>query len=111
MPQQQAEMIWQMQGQRLKEDAKPQATRTVRISLLLEQLVSQEGIKVTDAEIEDHLEKMAKDLNTPLKTVKQVFAKDKRLEELEFQLATQKALDAVIAAASFKETTKALSEA
>jgi trigger factor len=110
MPQQQAEMIWQMQGQRLKEDAKPQATRTVRISLLLEELVTQEGIKVTDAELEEHLEKMAKELNTPLKTVKQVFAKDNRLDELQFQLATQKALDAVIAAASFKETTKGLSD-
>jgi len=110
MPQQQAEMIWQMQGQRLKEDAKPQATRTVRISLLLEELVKQEGIKVTDAELEEHLEKMAKELNTPLKTVKQVFAKDNRLDELEFQLATQKALDAVIAAASFKEVTKGMSD-
>jgi hypothetical protein len=39
-----------------------------------------------------------------------VFAKDNRLDELQFQLATQKALDAVIAAASFKETTKGLSD-
>lgn len=110
LPQQQAEMIWQMQGQRLKDDARPQATRTVRVSLLLERLVGQEGIKVTDADVEAHLEKMAKDLNTPLKTVKQVFARDNRLDELEFQLASQVALDAVIAAASFKETTKGMSE-
>ncbi len=110
LPQQQAEMIWQTQGQRLKEDAKPQATKTVRISLLLEELVRQEDIKVTEAELEDHLEKMAKELNTPLKTVKQVFAKDNRLDELEFQLATQKALDAVIEAASLTVTEKPMSE-
>ncbi len=108
LPQQQAEMIWQSQGARLKEDARPQATRTVRISLLLEKLVEQESIKVTEAELEDHLEKMAKEIGTPLKTVKQVFAKDNRLEELEFQLATTKALDAVIAAASFNESQKPL---
>lgn len=110
LPQQQAEMIWQMQGERMKEDARPQATRTVRISLLLEELVKRDGIKITDAELEEHMEKMAVDLNTPLKTVKQVFAKDNRLDELEFQLATQKALDKVIAAATFTETKKALSE-
>jgi trigger factor len=110
LPQQQAEMIWQMQGQRLKEEARPQATRTVRISLLLEELVKRDGIKVTDAELEEHLENMARELNTPLKTVKQVFAKDNRLDELEFQLATQKALDKVIAAAKFNETSKSLSE-
>jgi trigger factor len=110
LPQQQAEMVWQMQGQRLKEEARPQATKTVRISLLLEELVRQEDIKVTEAELEAHLEKMATELNTPLKTVKQVFAKDNRLDELEFQLATQKALDAVIQAASLTVTEKPMAE-
>ena len=38
------------------------------------------------------------------------FGKDNRLDELEFQLATQKALDKVIAAAKFNETSKSLSE-
>ncbi len=106
LPKQQAEMIWQAQGQRLKEDAKPIATRQVRISLILEELVKQDGITVSAAEIEDHLEKMATDLNTPLKTVKQVFAKDGRLDELNFQLATQKALDQVIASAAFDVESK-----
>ena len=101
-------MIWQAQGQRLKEDAKPIATRQVRISLILEELVKQDSITVSPAEIEDHLEKMAKDLNTPLKTVKQVFGKDGRLDELQFQLATQKALDQVIAAAAFDVESKPL---
>ena len=106
LPKQQAEMIWQAQGQRLRDDAKPIATRQVRISLILEALVKQDSITVSPAEIEDHLEKMATDLNTPLKTVKSVFAKDGRLDELEFQLATQKALDQVIAAASFESESK-----
>lgn len=108
LPKQQAEMIWQAQGQRLKEDAKPIATRQVRISLILEELVKQDAIVVTPAEIEDHLEKMATDLNTPIKTVKQVFAKDGRMDELNFQLATQKALDKVIESAKFDVENKSL---
>jgi hypothetical protein len=51
---------------------------------------------------------MATDLNTPIKTVKQVFAKDGRMDELNFQLATQKALDKVIESAKFDVENKSL---
>ena len=110
LPQQQAEMIWNAQGQRLKEDAKPAATRTVRISLILEKLVESESIKTTEAQIEEHLEKMALDLNTPLKTVKSVFAKDNRIADLEFQLATATALELVSNAAAFDEEKKGMND-
>lgn len=109
LPQQQAEMIWQAQGQRMKEDARPVATRQVRISLLLEEVVKRDGLTVTDAELEEHFEKMAAELNTPLKTVRSVFAKGNRLEELQFQLQTQKALDKVMADAAWETETKPLS--
>ena len=109
LPQQQAEMIWNAQGQRMKEDARPMATRQVRISLILEALVDAEKVAVSEADLEDYMEKMAAEMNSPLKTVKSVFAKGDRLKELEFQLATQKALDKVMAEASFDESTKGLS--
>jgi trigger factor len=109
LPQQQAEMIWNAQGQRMKEDARPMATRQVRISLILEALVAAENITATEADLEEYMEKMATEMNTPLKTVKSVFAKGDRLLELQFQLATQKALDKVMAEASFDESTRGLS--
>lgn len=109
LPQQQAEMLWQSQGQRMKEDARPMALRQVRISLLLEEIVKRESIAITEVEIEAHFERMAAELNTPLKTVKSVFAKGNRVEELEFQLLTQKALDAVLAAADYESEAKPLS--
>jgi trigger factor len=110
LPKQQAEMIWNAQGQRMKEDARPMATRQVRISLILEALVEAERIEVTEADLEEYMERMAAEMNSPLKTVKSVFAKGDRLKELEFQLATQKALDKVLAEASYDESTKALSD-
>ncbi len=109
LPQQQAEMLWQAQGQRMKEDARPMAVRQVRISLLLEEIVKRENIAITETEIEEHFEKMAAELNTPLKTVKSVFAKGNRASELEFQLSTQKALDLVLADAAYETETKSLS--
>jgi trigger factor len=108
LPQQQAEMLWAAQGQRMKEDARPTATRQVRISLILEEVVKAESITVTDAEMEEHFEKMAKELNSTVKVVRSVFAKDNRLEELQFQLSTQKALDKVIADSQWETESKPL---
>lgn len=106
LPQQQAEMIWQSQSVRLKEDARPRAVRQVRVSLILEELVKKEGIEVTEADIDAHFEKMAADLNTTVKNVKSVYKKGRRTDELKSQLAAQRMLDKVIESASFEETTK-----
>ena len=108
LPQQQAEMIWASQGTRLKEDARPMAARQVRISLLLEELVKAENLKVTEAELEDQIEKMAAEIGTDVKTVKSVYKKGNRMAELEFQLATQKALDKVLETATYEEQQKPL---
>jgi trigger factor len=106
LPQQQAEMIWQAQGQRLKEDAKPMATRSVRVSLILEELVKQENIQITDADIDAHFEKLAADVGSDVKTVRKVYAKGRRLDELKFQLSTNRMLDRVIETATVTEEKK-----
>lgn len=96
LPQQQAEMIWQAQHVRLKEDARPIAMRQVRVSLILEELVKGEKIEISDADVDAHIEKVAKDLGSDVKTVRKVYAKGGRLGELKFQLATNRMLDRVL---------------
>lgn len=96
LPQQQAEMIWQAQHVRLKEDARPIAMRQVRVSLILEELVKAEKIEIADADVDAHIEKVAKDVGSDVKTVRKVYAKGGRLGELKFQLATNRMLDRVI---------------
>jgi trigger factor len=96
LPQQQAEMIWQAQHVRLKEDARPIAMRQVRVSLILEELVKAEKIEISDADVDAHIEKVAKDVGSDVKTVRKVYAKGGRLGELKFQLATNRMLDRVI---------------
>jgi trigger factor len=108
LPQQQAEMIWQSQSQRLKDDARPKALRQVRISLILEELVKKEGVEVTDADLEAHFEKIATDLGTSVKSVKQVYKKGRRADELKSQIGAQRILDKVIEAASWDEQTKGI---
>jgi trigger factor len=108
LPQQQAEAIWQARHVQLKEDARPTATRQVRISLILEELVKKEGIEVNDADIEAHFEKMAAELGSNVKTVRNVYKKGRRLDELKFQLSTSRMLDRVLEQANVKEETKPL---
>ena len=106
LPPQQAEMLWQSQSTRLKEDARPRALRQVRISLILEELLKKEGIEVTDADLEAHYEKIAADMGTSVKSVKQVYKKGRRSDELKAQLGAQRVLDKVIESASWTDQTK-----
>ena len=108
LPQQQAEMIWQAQHVRLKEDARPMATKQVRMSLILEQLVKAEHIEVTEADIDAHIEKIAKDVGSDVKTVRKVYTKGRRIDELKFQLSTNRMLDRVIEEAKVIEATAAV---
>ncbi|MCC7070327.1 MAG: trigger factor [Deltaproteobacteria bacterium] len=106
LPQQQAEMVWQARGVQLKEDARPAAVKQVRMSLILEELVKREKIEVSDAEIDEHIEKIAAELGSSVKNVKNVYKKGRRLDELRFQLATARMLDRVIEQAKFEDTVK-----
>lgn len=106
LPPEQAEAIWQARGVQLKEDARPQAVRQVRISLILEELVKRESIEISDADIEAHFEKVAAEVGSTVKNVKNVFKKGRRLDDLRFQLATGRMLDRVIEQAKFEDTVK-----
>ena len=109
LPQQQAEAIWQAQHVRLKEDARPLAIKQVRVSLILEELVKKESVEVSDADVDAHLEKMAVELNSDIKTVRKVYNKGRRLDELKFQMATNRMLDRVIEEAKVEEQKKPIS--
>jgi trigger factor len=103
LPPQQAEMLWKAQSVRMKEDARPKALKQVRISLILEELAKKEGIEVGEADIEAHFEKLATEVGTPVKNVKQVYRKGGRIDELKTQLRAQRMLDKVVESASFEE--------
>lgn len=103
LPQQQADMIWQAQHVRLKEDARPMAGKQVRVSLILEALVKAENIVVTDADVDEHIEKIAKDVGSDVKAVRKVYTKGRRIDELKFQLSSNRMLDRVVAEAKVSE--------
>jgi trigger factor len=110
LPREAAERIWQAQGSRLKEDARPKALRQVRAGLLLETLSSTLDINIEDADVDAHLEKLAEAANQPVKTLKNLYRSGQRREQLTQQLALEKALDAVLEKSQVAEESASLVE-
>jgi trigger factor len=108
LPREQAEAIWMSQRTAMIEGMRPQALRTVRAGLLLEVLVDKNEVKIDDEAVEEHLKKLAEQAGQNFKTLKNLYRKGRRREELEQHLAAEKALDQLCESASYSEETKAL---
>ena len=106
LPEQQAEIIWQAQGVRLKEEARPLALKQVRAGLILEELVKQEKLEVTEADLDARFEELAAEVGSTSKVVRQVYKKNKQTEQLQFQIGTNRMLARVIENAKVTESQK-----
>lgn len=111
LPRQAAERVWQSQGARMKEDARPRALRQVRAGLLLEALSLRLEIAVDDDAIDAHVEKLAEASRQPVKTVKNLYKSGQRREQLRQQLAMERALDWVLEKAEVTEESASLAAA
>lgn len=74
------------------EQMKPQADKRIRTRLVLEQVVKEENITVTDEDFEAEMAKMAAQYNMPVENVKKVFEEDQAKEDLKKDIAVQKAV-------------------
>ncbi|MFB3905728.1 MAG: trigger factor [Acidobacteriota bacterium] len=80
---------------KVREDLRPEAEKDVRAAMILTELAKTEGIEVTDDELEEELEQMAKSLRQPKEKVRQQVQKQGGLEGLRSQIQRRKALDFV----------------
>ncbi len=85
-----------------KDTFKPQAEAQVKIRLALEKIAELEKIEITEDELNAEFEKMAKDYNIEIDKVKASVPAD----DLKKDLAVQKAMDVVKAAAVITEVDK-----
>ncbi len=85
-----------------KDTFKPQAEAQVKIRLALEKVAELETIEITEEELNAEFEKMAKDYNIEIDKVKASVPQD----DLKKDLAVQKAMDVIKAAAVITEVDK-----
>ena len=82
----------------MREQVKPQAEIQIRNQLTLEKIAEAENIQVSDEEVDQEIEKMAKAYNMEPDKMKEIIG-DEEKENIRKDLADQKAMDLVADAA------------
>jgi len=75
------------------EEERPRAEQAVRRGLILDAVARQEGLEVSEAEIEVEFQKLAEGMNKSVAAIRAQFEKDKRIQGFREHLRQNKALD------------------
>ncbi len=78
---------------RLLEEERPNAEQAVRRTLVLDAIARQEGIGVTDEELDAELEKIAEGTRKPVAALRAQMEKDEQIQSFRDRLRQHKALD------------------
>jgi trigger factor len=81
------------QVEELREKAKDQARRTLKSTLLLQKIASEEKLAVGDEEVEEEIRAMAKRNNVPLAQLVERVSQEGRREDIRNSLLLRKAID------------------
>ncbi|NWF93988.1 MAG: trigger factor [Syntrophaceae bacterium] len=82
--------------EKLQEDHRQIAMKQVRTSLILEKIADQEGITVTDEEVENRLKEVSERTHQKLDAVKRYYEKNGLIPELKAGLVNQKTLNLLL---------------
>ena len=88
--------------QKLREDARPEAEKDVRGSLILEKVVEAEAIEVKEEEVDELIRELAQERHEAPAAVKTRLTRDGELPTIERRLRNQKALDLIYSNAKIK---------
>lgn len=84
-----------MTAEKLEEQMRPQALKTIESRLVLEAVVKAENIQATDEELDKELEKMASMYQMEADKLKELIS-DKEKESMKLDIAVQKAVDFIV---------------
>jgi trigger factor len=96
--------------QKIRETLQPTAEKEIRSMLLLEKIAEREKISVSEEELGQRLEKMARELNQRPEALRGYYQKEGRMEDLKAQMREEKTLDFLLSQAKITEKTGAPSE-
>jgi trigger factor len=85
----------------LRGEMRERAVKEVKSSLLLEALARQENLSVSDAELDERLEKLAKDSGQPLAQVKKRYRDREARESLSIRVREEKSVEFLKAHAKY----------
>jgi trigger factor len=83
----------QVDWHKLREDARPDAEKEVRASLLLSKIAEAEGLEVSEEEVDEVIRGMAQEAHEPPATLKTRLTREGELDTLKSTRRNQKAID------------------
>jgi len=78
---------------KIREEQRQQAIRDVKGSLILNYVAEKEKIDVTDEDVENEIDRISTDMNSPRQRVREVLTKDSGIARLRNQIQNKKTLD------------------
>jgi trigger factor len=74
----------------IREEGRDQAVRGVMRFLLIDAIADAENIEVTDEDVDEHLEDMAKQYNMESVRLRQILGRSEQLDQIQSDIKTQK---------------------
>lgn len=96
--------------EKLKVEARPNAEKQVKSTLLLEGVARLESLEVSDEEVEGRLQELAREHRMPVQQVRKQLDDNDQLDSVRYNLLQDKAMDLVIERASVTERTVSAEE-
>jgi trigger factor len=91
-----------LKEEKLREDYRETAKKQVRTFLILEKIASQEGMTVSDEEVEERLKEVSERSHQKFEVVKGYYEKNGLIPELKAGIMTNKTLDFLLQKANIK---------
>jgi len=101
-----AESVIDKESERIAATSRRQAERDIRMFLILEKIAEKEKIFVTEADIQRHIEELARSRGTTPRAVRQEIEKGELMGELRMRLREEKVMDFILENAEITEKTK-----
>jgi trigger factor len=89
--------------ERLRADLEPRAREQVKVGLLLEAIARQEGITVSEDDVDSRIEALASGAGTAAERVRALYQNPEARRQLHARLVQGRAIDAVVACATVKD--------
>lgn len=96
---------------RLREELGPRARQQVKVALLLEAIARQEGITISEGEVEDRIATLATDAGAAADRVRALYQAPEARQDLRARMVQARAVDVVVAAAKIHTVERATSVA
>jgi trigger factor len=87
----------------MREDYQPEAEKRVKVALILDKIAKAENLTVDDAEVDDKIMEMAREMGQTPAAVRDFYNNDNRMEGLREGLSSEKTLRFVLDHATIKD--------